>query len=323
MIKNPIIRGVADYSVYLVVRSAMCLVQALPIDVSMYLGKSLAYLCSNILGFRRKLVYDNISRSFPDWSEEQVKDTMLASWEHLFMLGIEVALTPRKIHQTNWRKHLDLVNVEQILAHFYEEDRPIVFVTGHFGNFEVGGYLLGLLGHPTYAVARTLDNPYLDRFIKDFREKTGQFLIAKKGAAEDIVAAMDRRDIVTFLADQADSGGKGLWVDFFGRPASTYKAIAVVALQYRATICFCYVARKDGGKPLEFELRVSELLDLRQALPEAENAKTLTQWHVNQLEMAIREHTTQYWWVHDRWKSCPAREKKEFLQKAQRHEERI
>ena len=70
------------------------------------------------------------------------------------------------------------------------DDRPVVVVSGHFGNFEVGGVISGLLGFPTYSIARPLDNPLLDRFVNGFRGRTGQFILSKIGSAPQIDAIM-------------------------------------------------------------------------------------------------------------------------------------
>ena len=62
------------------------------------------------------------------------------------------------------------------------DDRPLLLVSGHFGNFELAGFVLGILGFPTYTVARPLDNPYLHAFVNRFRGATGQHIVPTKGA---------------------------------------------------------------------------------------------------------------------------------------------
>ncbi len=91
-------------------------------------------------------------------------------WEHLFLLVLEVAHVPRKIHETNWRKYIKLRDVAPLMRHLIS-DRPVLVVTGHFGNFELGGYALGILGFPTFTVARNLDNAYLDHYLAGFAQR--------------------------------------------------------------------------------------------------------------------------------------------------------
>src|SRR5205085_11965591 len=109
--------------------------------------------------------------------------------------------------------------------------RPVLCVTGHFGNWELAGYSLGLVGCPTHAIARPLDNPYVDRFLRTFRERTGQKLLAKRGDFDNMEKLLQDGGLLATLADQ-DAGQRGIFVDFFGRPASTHKAVALMAIRY-------------------------------------------------------------------------------------------
>jgi KDO2-lipid IV(A) lauroyltransferase len=228
-------------------------------------------------------------------------------WEHLFLIVLEVAHVPRKIHETNWRKFVELRDVDQLVKALLA-DRPTIIVTGHFGNFEVGGYMLGMLGYPTFSVARTLDNPFLNDFVGRFRGGTGQYIIPKNGGYDQILEVLGSRGTMAFLADQA-AGPKGCWVDFFGRPASTYKAIALLALEHQAPIAVCYARRR--GRPLSFEMVVNGITDPRHESSRIESIRDLTQWYTKQLEAGIRQDPDQYWWVHRRWKDNRSRIRKE------------
>ena len=131
----------------------------------------------------------------------------------------------------------------------------MVLVTGLFRQLEVGGYPLGLLAsHPQRRP--TLDNKYLNDFLERFRGATGQHLIPKEGGYDQILRS-GRGGTMAFLADQA-AGPKGCWVDFFGRPASTYKAIALLALDVADLPS---ATRLD--RPMHFEMVVSEIIDPR------------------------------------------------------------
>src|SRR5262249_28272030 len=136
--------------------------------------------------------------------------------------------------------------------------RPRVFVSGHYGNFELAGYTLGLFGFPTFTVARPLDNPYLDRFVNHFRALKGQYILPKQGSANEAAALLAGQGTLGVLADQ-HAGPKGCWVDFFGRPASTHKAIAVFALSNSAPLMVGFARRV--GQPLHYEMGLESMLD--------------------------------------------------------------
>jgi KDO2-lipid IV(A) lauroyltransferase len=219
-------------------------------------------------------------------------------WRHLILLVFEVAQTSRKIRETTFRKYVRVTNgralIEAMLA-----DRPVVIGTAHFGNFEIGGYFLGMLGFPTHSVARTLDNPYLNRWLNTFRGRTGQKLIPKSGSAEQIAEVLASHGTMALLADQ-HAGPKGCWVQFFNRPASAHKAVAIFVLSHDAPLVVGSARRV--GKILDYELVIDEVLDPRSGGEATSNVRVLTQWYTSRWEQIIREAPEQYWWLHDRWR---------------------
>jgi KDO2-lipid IV(A) lauroyltransferase len=219
-------------------------------------------------------------------------------WEHLFLLVLEVAHAPRKIHETNWRDYVSL-RAEAPLVRMLLSDRPTVIVMAHFGNFEVAGYVLAVLGFPTFTVARTLDNPYLNRFLNRFRGSTGQQIIPKKGGYGQIVHVLSGGGTMALLADQY-GGPKGCWVEFFGRPASAHKAIALLALDNDAPVAVCSAQRL--GRPLHLELHAAAIADPGRRDGDLQSVRGLTQWYTRRLEEIIRRAPQQYWWLHRRWK---------------------
>jgi len=289
-----------DYLVYLVVRFLICIVQSFSMETAVSVAGILAWMLTYLLPIRRNSLQKNFDIAFPDLSHENRVRLTYKMWEHLLLMAIEVAHASRKIHQTNWRDHIRLVGAEKV-GRVLHSNRPVIIVTGHFGNFEAGGYFLGILGYPTYSVARTLDNPYLNDFIKRFRESSGQYLVPKNEGYDQIIEVLERKDTMTFLADQS-AGPKGCWVDFFGHPASTYKAMALLSIQYDAPIVVCYSIRRDD-MPLQFDVEIAGILDPRNFPPEINNVKEITQWFTSLLEGGIRKHPEQYWWIHNRWKT--------------------
>jgi len=301
-----IIKPTLDYLAYVMVRVFVCVIQAMRVETGHAIARWLAWLAGDVLHVRNKVLSENLRHAFPDHSQAQRDRITREMWEHLFLLVVEVAHTPRKIHETNWRNHIRLSGSDIVVRELLS-DRPTVLVTAHVGNFEVGGYVLGLFGFPTYTVARTLDNPHLDRFLNSFRGKTGQFIIPKNGGFDQIVEVLENKGVMTFLADQ-NAGRKGCWVEFFGRPASAHKAISLLSLDYDAPIVASYSRRLD--KPMQFEVRTSAVRAPRDSDGLPSTVTELTQWYTNQLESFVREVPNQYWWIHNRWKDPRPRRKK-------------
>jgi Kdo2-lipid IVA lauroyltransferase/acyltransferase len=294
-----------DFLVYLVVRILICIVQAMRIETGRRLGCALARLFCDVLQIRAGVVDDNLAHAFPEWSPAERLRLARRMWDHLFLMVLEVAHTPRKIHQTNWRDHVRLTNADA-LVRLLLDDRPVLIVAAHLGNFEVGGYVLGILGFPTYTVARTLDNPYLDAFVNRFRGGTGQHIIPKNGGYGQIAAVLARGGTMTFLADQY-AGAKGCWVEFFGRPASAHKAIALLALADNAWVSACTVRRLD--RPMRFELVSYRTVDPHEPGSCVGTVRDLTQWYTTRLEELVCQTPDQYWWLHRRWKDTRAKKR--------------
>ncbi len=278
------ITNVGNYLAYLVVRLFVCLLQAVSIETCQRFARGLAWLVTDVIPLRRNVVDDNLRHAFPEMSPSDRRRMARDMWEHLFVMLAEIAHFPRKVHDTNWRDYIRFKNESQMMRELFR-NRPRVFVSGHYGNFELAGYTLGLFGFPTFTVARPLDNPYLGRWINHFRALKGQYILPKQGSAQEADSLLAGRGTLGVLADQ-HAGSKGCWVNFFGRPASTHKAIAVFALSNEAPLMVGYARRLD--RPLQYEMGLETLLDPATMDPALKNVTALTQWYTDVLEQIVR-----------------------------------
>ncbi len=115
------------------------------------------------------------------------------------------------------------------------------------------------------------------------------------------MSVLGANGVMAFLADQA-AGRKGAWVQFFNRPDSAYKAMALMSLQYDAPIFICFATRTDN-QPMHFTMRMVDFFDPRSTRDNLSTVQEITQWHAAKLEEQIRLNPCQYWWLHDRWKT--------------------
>jgi KDO2-lipid IV(A) lauroyltransferase len=287
-----------DFPIYLAVRLVLSVVQALPLETCARLAKTAAWLLTDVLRLRRSIIEENLSSAFPDKTEPERRALERRMWEHLALLVVEVMHAPRKIHDTNWRDYITLLNQREIVGRLLS-DRPVVLVAGHYGNFELSSFMLGLFGFPSYSIARPLDNRFIDRALNQFRGMYGQHILPKQGCAGDVDDLLNSGGTLALLADQ-HAGPKGCWVDFFGRPASTHKAIGLFSLGSDAPLVMAY-CRRVGG-PLHCQLGAAAVADPRSNQPEVANVRALTQWYTRRLEEIIQAEPSQYWWLHRRWR---------------------
>lgn len=291
-----------EYLVYLIVRLLVMVIQALSIEQSYAFADALARLMYRVDRRHRAVALENLRLAFSDHYDELARDRIVRGvYRHFCRMIVEMFHIPRKMHLTTWRNRIELSGhsaaIERLLA-----GGPVIMLTGHFGNWEMAGYLFGVFGFETHAVARTLDNPFLDRYLRRFRERTGQKLIDKNTGYEQMLDVLRRGEVLSFIADQ-DAGPRGLFVDFFGRPASTHKAIALLAIEYNAPILVGGAHRIGPG--FRYEVRTEDVIDPSDWADRPDAVRYITQRFSSSLERLIRQAPEQYLWLHRRWKHQP------------------
>ena len=293
----------ADYAVYLLVRAVVCVLQALSHAAAGKAAAGLAWLLYHADRRHRLVADDNLSHAFPELAADaRRRDALVrAVYRHFCNLLMEMIHLPRALRPTTWRRFV-VPSCGRELTAALLSGRPLLFVTAHFGNWEMGGYTLGLLGIASSAIARRLDNPYLDRFLRRFRERTGQEILDKSGDFERIQGVLERGGVLATLGDQ-DAGQRGLYVDFFDRPASTHKAVALLALEYRAPMLVIGCPRLAG--PLRYAVVLEDVVLPEEYEGRPDAVRAMTERFTAALERLVRRHPEQYFWLHRRWKHQP------------------
>jgi Kdo2-lipid IVA lauroyltransferase/acyltransferase len=295
-----------DWLVYLLFRSVICVVQILSLERCDRMCRLLASFMARWVKIRKNLIDENLSRVFPNWSEEQSLKVKEQMWHHLFLMGCEVAVAPRKIHRENWQEHFHIPNRRAMLQVVLDE-RPSVLVSGHYGNFELAGFLTGLFGLHSTTIARPLDNGYVHNYIMAYRSLGGQHFLAKEGSSMEIQKLLGQGGKLALLADQ-HAGPKGCWVDFLGQRSSCHKGLALFTLSSGAPMLVVGNTRCD--KPLQFQISVLGVADPHVPGEHLGSVQSLTRWYNQCLEKIIRRYPEQYWWVHRRWKGEPPTKQK-------------
>jgi KDO2-lipid IV(A) lauroyltransferase len=294
---------VLDYSVYLVLRVFVCIIQALPLTLARCAADALAWLVYTIDKRHRLVALDNLRQAFPgQYSPDQLDKLVRRVFRHFCRLVIEIIHLPRCFHFNNWRRYVELPEGGRLLEQSFT-GRPMMFVTGHFGNWELGGFIMGVLGYRAYAIARRLDNPFLDHYLRvKFREKTGQQILSKEGDFERITEALATGGTISTLGDQ-DAGPRGLFVEFFGRPASTHKAVALLSLEHQAPLVVIGTAKI--AEPFRYAVLVEDVILPEDYAGQPDAVRQITQRFTAALERLVRRYPEQYFWVHRRWKHQP------------------
>jgi len=255
------------------------------------------------LNAHRERAEAHIRRSFPDFDERRVSAVALASMQHWAMLfGVEMFQTPRLIRPDTWARHVRLGSGLGDALRILLSKRGCIMCTAHYGSFELLGFTLARLGFDITAVMRPLDNPKLNAMLLDAREAGGLKLLYKKGATRSAEDVLREGGALCFIADQ-NAGSKGVFVDFFGRAASTYKSIGLLAMEHDVPIVVGCARRVS--ERFEYEIEVNRIIEPEEWRDQADPLRWVTQSFSQSMESFIRKAPEQYLWMHRRWKSRP------------------
>jgi len=292
---------VTDWLLYLCLRILVVFLYLFDVETNLNTACFLGRVLWKYYHRGRKRALDNLRASFPEKSEQWIWQTGQRSFEHIAMLAIDVLFTPRLVKKYNWRNYSRYRNVERA-KWLMQEGKGILMVTGHYSNFEIIGYLMGLFGFNIYSVARPLDNKFINKYLYTVRQQAGQKIIDKKGAAELMGKISSNGATLCFIVDQ-DAGRKGIFVDFFGRKASTYKSISLVAIANNIPIAVGYSRRLDNR--FYFEFGINRIIFPEEWAEKDDPLTWITAEYTKAIEQFVRQEPSQYWWLHRRWKHRP------------------
>lgn len=294
---------------YLVFRVIVCLIECLPLRTSVRLAETLAAVIH--YGLPRKwtryhVSRENLQRAFPQADDVWIDRVVYRMWVHLFRIVVELVQAPRKLHRQTYHDVCQFADLsytnESILS-----GRPVLLLGGHFGNWEVANGLFGVWGFPMGVVAREMDNPLLDAWFCRYREAYGHRLLGKKTGYDDLLQILQRGGSLAMLCDQ-DAGPRGQFPEFFGHPASTFKSIALLALEFDALIMVGSAVRCPDDftthRWARFLVDAESVIDPRN-ITSQDPVGEITQLYTSALERMIRRAPEQYFWLHRRWKSEP------------------
>jgi KDO2-lipid IV(A) lauroyltransferase len=292
-----------DFGHYLLFRFAGCCLAMIPLPWAIGLMRFLSGVAYWVDPYHRRIAIENLRRAFPgQYTEAQLGRLVRKVFEHFGMLLLEILLLQRKVHRETWQRYITTADPELSRAVFGSE-RPVLIVTAHYGNWELGSYWPGFLGVTTHIVARPIDNPHVETVIRRFREGSGATTLAKNGGAAEMLAVLKRRGVVCTVGDQ-DAGPHGLFVDFLGRPASTHKAMALLALRTNALMYV--VGMRKTGDFMQYTLSCTDLIRPEDYAGRPDAIPAMTQRMTTALERLVRSDPSQYFWFHRRWKNQPS-----------------
>lgn len=284
---------------YALVRVALVMDRLLGARLSSALATLLGRFAYRVLRIRRNLVESQLRQAFPDRDDAWIRRTASRSYEHLaresLMLLRLARLGPEDVIRATDVDGLD--TFQEALS----RGRGLVVVTGHFGNWEIGGAAVAARGVPLDVIARRQANPLTDRLLNAARERLGMRVVDRWRATRESVRSLRAGRAVAFVADQ-DARHMGVFVPFLGRPASTYRGPAVLALRTGSPVFIGSAERQPDGR---YRVRLRPIPLPPEQEDQDARVRDLTAAHVAALEATVRSAPDQYLWHHRRWKTAP------------------
>jgi KDO2-lipid IV(A) lauroyltransferase len=249
----------------------------------------------------RKTAEINLRIVFPEWSDAQREAVVRGMLRNLAWMAVEFARFP-KYSKENIEKIVVIDGHENFLAG-QRRGKGVLVLTGHIGAWELSSFAHALYGYPLHYMARPLDNKRINALVNGYRCLSGNRPIFKNESARVMLKVLKEKGTIGILADQNTMPDEGVFVDFFGKTASTTSGIARVALHTDAAVVPGYaVWDKDSGK---YCLRFEPVVELIRTGDTERDVFDNTQKFTKVIEEIIRKYPEQWVWVHGRWNTRP------------------
>jgi len=291
----------SDSVVYRIVSTFGWFCRQLPHAWAMQLGSGIGKLLYHLLKKRRRIALDNLGIAFgKDLTGLHRQEICKASFINLGKTCIEFLRFPKFSVENIWQ-NVTVEGRENLHAALAKGKGAIVFLP-HFGNWELLSLVYGvLIPDRAKAIAFPLKNAQLNTYVWLYREHLSLKLIPRRRAVRETLRALKNNDAVGFFADQ-NAGREGVFVDFFGKPASAVRGPVVLALKTSAPLLFSLDIRQPDDR---HHVHILPPMQLEPSDNFESDVEMYTTRLMKQLETYIHKYPGQWLWLHNRWKTRP------------------
>ncbi len=278
-------------------RAAVELFRWMPFWLLYRLSDLLAFLLQRVVGYRRRIVWENLRRAFPDKTPEQLALIVRETYRNLADIMLET-LKSYTLPVAEIQRRSRPINPEVVNRHL-DAGKSVILCGGHYANWEYTGVSMPPLFHgSTITIYKPIANRYTDALVNHSRGRVGMIMVSM----DETFSAMRQRKaqnmpaVFILLADQSPSNRKGAhWVRFLGQDTASLPGVDVLARRMHFPVVFFHVERKRRGF---YEVHFSDLNDA----PERASETDITQAFAQKLENIIRQKPEDWLWTHRRWK---------------------
>jgi len=252
------------------------------------ISQNLASIFFNYIPKRKKTALKNLKIAFPDKSDEWINTTLKKCYNFFIFNFLQFLAFPFDSSSIE----LEIVG-EEHLKNAVNQKKGTVLISAHFGSWEILGHWFGKNNYPLVGIAQRQKNKGANLFFEEKRKLSGIKQVYRKSSIDSLYDVLNANQILGLVSDQ-DAKGKGVFVDFFDKPASTHKGAALFHLNTNASLVFGICVRKNIGK---------YLIEFIPINPNKKSVEDITQLYTTIIEQSIKKYPEQYFWFHNRWKT--------------------
>jgi len=286
------------YFIYLILKGFSFLINLLPESIALWVGRQMGNAAYYLDWEHRNVALQNLRIAFGrEKSEEERRSIAKRNFQHMGMMVIEFFRILGMDTETYKRK-VSVEGLEEALK-LLEKKKGGLLLIGHFGNWELMGFMAKVIGNPVLAVAKPIKrNERLYRFITEIRDKAGLHLISPENATRKVIRALSENRLVGIMIDQRAKRRSAVWVEFFGKKAPTTPGLAVMAIRSGAPVVPVFMIR-DGFQ--KHRLLVKDPIELVLTGDMNKDVEINMQRFTRVLESMILQYPDQWIWIHRRW----------------------
>ncbi len=284
-----------QFLLYIIFIISIYFIALIPFWILYPFSDFLSFLFCNVFKYRKKVIIQNLQKSFPEKSEKEINIIAKRTYRNLTDIVVE-SIKTFTMSTKQVKRRFKIINPE-ILDEYYQNGQSIIGVTGHYGNWEWGAMAGSLqIKHRAIAIYKPLSNKYIDNFIKRTRAENGTLLKSINKTSETFESFNNQTCIFLLVADQSPSSTKkAIWVDFLNQDTACLHGPEKYATDYNYPVVYLDIQRIKRGY---YELTAEKLIENPECLKE----NMLTKLYMNKLEQVIRKKPENWLWSHKRWK---------------------
>ncbi|MDR1195624.1 MAG: lysophospholipid acyltransferase family protein [Endomicrobium sp.] len=288
-----------NYAEYYALKAASFFLYLFPLGFAVKIGQFIAVFAYYFVPVRKKHIIESLSISFPEKSKKEIYLIAKNTYKNFMKTIVEMAFFTVLSDETI--EKMIFYENEDILNNALGRNKGMIFMSAHFGNWELTAMSFSKT-HPMSVIVARQSNPLVDKMINDIRTKRGFKAINKddKMAFRNIIKALKANEAVGILADQ-DAGKQGVFVSFFGRLASTPKGPALFAIKSGCAVVTAFGVRQPDGR---LKIKFTEI-PLPNTGDTEEDIKIINTEYSRILEQSIKENPEHWFWFHRKWKTKP------------------